>query len=78
MNEKELAVERIDQSEDAWGEADEVVEVSVKHPLDTVVPVRMAAETYEDLRREARARGIGPSTLIRMWILEQLARARQR
>lgn len=72
MSEIEQEIERIDQGGDAWNESDEVVEVETKRPLDTVVPVRLAAETYAELRREARARGVGPSTLIRMWLLEKL------
>jgi hypothetical protein len=68
----EREIERIEQGGEAWEETDEVVEVDIRRPLDTVVPVRLAADTYAELRREARARGVGPSTLIRMWILEKL------
>ncbi len=57
---------------DAWDETDEVVEIRVKKPLDKVIPVRLAADQWEGLRREARELGIGPSTLARMWILERL------
>ena len=72
MNEIEREIERIEQGGEAWDETDDVVEVAVKRPLDTVVPVRLTAETYAELRREARERGVGPSTLIRMWLLERL------
>jgi hypothetical protein len=39
--------------------------------------VRFDEETFEELNREAREKGIGPSTLARMVILEHL-RARKR
>ena len=65
------AVERIEQG-DAWDETDEVVQVEVKKPLDKVIPVRLSADKWEEIRREAREQGIGPTTLARMWILERL------
>ena len=65
------AVDRIEKGE-AWEEADETVEVEVRKPLDKVVPVRLSSEKWEELRREARELGIGPTTLARMWILEKL------
>jgi len=64
-------IQRIEQGE-AWNEADEVVEVEVKKPLDKVIPVRLSAEKWEELRKEAHELGIGPTTLARMWILERL------
>jgi hypothetical protein len=57
---------------DAWDDTDEVIEVEVKTPLDKVIPVRLSAEKWEEIRKEARELGIGPSTLARMWILERL------
>ena len=71
MRDLEQEMERIEQGE-AWDEADEVVEVKVKQPLDTVVPVRLPSAKWEELRRQARELGIGPTTLARMWILEKL------
>ena len=56
----------------AWDEGDEVVQLEVKRPLDKVIPVRLSADKWEELRREAREMGIGPTTLARMWILERL------
>ena len=38
----------------------------------TTIPVRLSAEKWEELRKEARELGIGPTTLARMWILERL------
>jgi len=64
-------IQRIEQGE-AWNETDEVVEVEVKKPLDKVIPVRLSAEKWEELRKEAHELGIGPTTLARMWILERL------
>jgi len=56
----------------AWDENDEVVQVEVKKPLDKVIPVRLSADKWDELRREARGLGIGPTTLARMWLLERL------
>ncbi|MGB2856579.1 MAG: hypothetical protein WBC61_08075 [Dehalococcoidia bacterium] len=64
-------IERIEQ-DDAWDETDEVVQVEVKKPLDKVIPVRLSGEKWEELRKEARELGIGPTTLARMWLLERL------
>lgn len=36
------------------------------------VSVRLDEATMSALTREARAKGIGPSTLVRMWVLERL------
>ena len=64
-------IERIEQG-DAWDKADVVVQVEVKKPLDKVIPVRLSGEKWEELRKEARELGIGPTTLARMWLLERL------
>lgn len=64
-------VERIEQG-DAWDEADEVVQVEVKKPLDKVIPIRLPSDKWEQIREEARELGVGPTTLARMWILERL------
>jgi DNA-binding CsgD family transcriptional regulator len=71
MVDLEKAAERIEQG-DAWKETDKVVQVEVKKPLDKVIPIRLPAEKWEELRHEAKAMGIGPTTLARMWILERL------
>jgi hypothetical protein len=70
-SEIEREIRRIEEGE-AWDETDEVVEVEVKRPLDKVIPVRLPSDTWEELRREARDLGVGPTTLARMWILEKL------
>lgn len=64
-------IQRIEQGE-AWAEGDEVVKVEVKKPLDKVIPIRLSADKWEALRKEASEVGIGPTTLARMWILERL------
>jgi|GEM_PF-6666596 len=40
--------------------------------LDVTMAVRFDQQTANALRRIARKKGIGPTTLIRMWILERL------
>jgi len=57
---------------DAWNEDDGVVQVEVRKPLDRVIPVRLSADKWEQIREEARDLGVGPTTLARMWILERL------
>ena len=37
--------------------------------------IRLDSETLTKLRIEANQKGIGPTTLVRMWILEQLRSA---
>ncbi|MFO7773073.1 MAG: hypothetical protein R6V59_03930 [Dehalococcoidia bacterium] len=71
MTDLRRAVEDIEKG-DAWDEGDEVVQVEVKRPLDKVIPVRLPADKWEQIRAEAGELGIGPTTLARMWILERL------
>jgi len=71
----EKAVQRIEAG-DAWREDDEVVELEVKLPLDHVIPVRLSADKWDAMRREAAELGVGPTTLARMWILEKLRSVR--
>jgi len=71
MADLDKTIQRIEQG-DAWNESDEIVKVDVKKPLDKVIPVRLSADKWEALRKEARELGIGPTTLARMWILERL------
>ncbi len=71
-------IERIEAGGSVWEGAEEV-EIEVQQPLEKVVPIRMSAEQWEVLRREARELGTRPTTLLRMWILERLREAsRQR
>ncbi len=71
MADLDKEIQRIEEG-DAWDETDEVVQVEVKKPLDKVIPVRLSSEKWEELRKEARELGIGPTTLARMWLLERL------
>jgi hypothetical protein len=58
--------------EATWEPTDEVVEVEVKRPLDKVIPIRLPSDKWQALRKEAQELGVGPSTLVRMWILDRL------
>jgi predicted DNA binding CopG/RHH family protein len=40
------------------------------------ITIRLDSETLAELRKQAHARGIGPTTLVRMWIVEQLQAAK--
>jgi hypothetical protein len=71
MTDLDKAIKEIEQG-NAWNESDEVVQVEVKKPLDKVIPVRLSADKWEEIRREAEELGVGPTTLARMWILERL------
>ena len=71
MADVDKEIQKIEQG-DAWDEADTVVQVEVKKPLDKVIPVRLPSDKWEQIREEARELGVGPTTLARMWILERL------
>ena len=67
----EKAIDKIENG-NAWEDTDEVVQLEVKKPLDKVIPVRLSADKWEQIRQEAKELGVGPTTLARMWILEHL------
>jgi hypothetical protein len=48
------------------------VRVRFAKRLSTGVTVRLDPNTLKQLRTLAQERGIGPTTLIRMWVLERL------
>lgn len=48
------------------------VQVKVRKNLSTALSVRLDPRDRAELVRRAEARGVGPSTLIRMWVKEQL------
>ena len=50
----------------------EPTEVRFAKNLSQGITVRFTAETLETLRATAQRKGIGPTTLARMWILERL------
>lgn len=40
--------------------------------LTSTLNIRLDSKTIENLRTKAHQKGIGPTTLVRMWILEKL------
>jgi predicted DNA binding CopG/RHH family protein len=48
------------------------VRVRFAKRLSTGVTIRLDPDTLKKLRSMAQERGIGPTTLIRMWVLERL------
>lgn len=48
------------------------VRVQVVKPLTHPIPIRLDAETYDKLKSRAHKKGIGATTLARMWIIERL------
>ena len=48
------------------------VKVRFAKNLSEGITVRLDAETLAELRSQAHEKGIGPTTLARMWILEHL------
>ena len=56
---------------DYWDEF-EPVKVRFAKKLSEPVTMRLDLTTLEELRARAAAKGIGPTTLIRIWILERL------
>jgi predicted DNA binding CopG/RHH family protein len=59
---------------DYWDEL-EPVRLKTSKNLSRGITIRFDEETLRQLRKYAHQRGIGPTTLARMWILEQLQRA---
>ena len=54
-------------------ELEEVTDVRFVRPrLKKAITVRLESETLAALTQQAREKGIGPATLVRMWILEHL------
>jgi predicted DNA binding CopG/RHH family protein len=56
---------------DYWDEL-KPVKVRFAKNLSEGINIRLDPETLAQLREEAQAKGIGPTTLARMWILEHL------
>ena len=56
---------------DYWDEL-KPVKLSVSKNLSKGITIRLDEETLEMLRQQAHRKGIGPTTLARMWILERL------
>lgn len=56
---------------DYWDEL-KPVKLRVSKNLSKGITIRLDEETLEILRQQAHRKGIGPTTLARMWILERL------
>lgn len=67
----EKEIRRLEEGE-AWEASDDPVHLEAKRPMDKVVPIRLTAEHWAELRKTAAELGLGPTTLARMWILETL------
>lgn len=50
------------------------VEVEFRRPLSEGITIRLSQETLSQLRSRANQKGLGPTTLARMWILDELRR----
>jgi predicted DNA binding CopG/RHH family protein len=48
------------------------VVVQIRRKLDKVLPIRFDTHTVNELEKEAATKGVGATTLVRMWILERL------
>lgn len=48
------------------------VEVHFAKNLSRGLTIRLDSNTLTKLRKQAKEKGIGPTTLIRMWVLERL------
>jgi predicted HicB family RNase H-like nuclease len=51
----------------------EKVDVQVDRTLTKSLNVRLAPEVFAKLQIQAGAKGVGTSTLVRMWIIERLS-----
>ncbi|MBK7779674.1 MAG: hypothetical protein IPJ58_02580 [Ardenticatenia bacterium] len=48
------------------------VRLRLKRPLEAGITLRLDVDTLRDLRETAALKGLGPTTLARMWLLERL------
>lgn len=48
------------------------VKLEVVKPLEHILGVRLDAKTIDQLTKLGNEMGIGPSTLVRMWVMEKL------
>ncbi|MBI4318736.1 MAG: hypothetical protein HY675_09620 [Chloroflexi bacterium] len=63
--------------EDEFEEVKDVRFVVRRSSVDKALTVRLDKDTFVRLAEEARVQGVGPSTLVRMWILERLSQQRK-
>ncbi len=54
------------------------VRVRFAQNLSEGITIRLDKETLQQLRKRAHAKGIGPTTLARMWVLEHLRETEER
>ncbi len=72
-NEEEAAAFWDTHSPLDYPEEFEEVSVTFARPLmKRGLTIKLSEETLRELRALAREQGIGPSTLVRMWVLERL------
>ena len=63
-------------SADYWDRMEDVTDqVHFKRPAEKIVSVRIAEEDLKKLKRIAAEKGLGHTTLIRVWIKEKLHEA---
>lgn len=74
MNERTIKeIERLEAGGDSWEASTPIEEsIKIKQPLDNVLQVRLTEQQWQGLRRRAHDIGIGPATLMRMWVVEKL------
>ena len=69
------------EEEAAWWDSHDItdyldelkpVRVRFARNLSEGLTVRLDPQTMQELREQARRQGIGPTTLIRMWVMERL------
>lgn len=48
------------------------VTIRVRKPLNAAINVRLDADTWTYLQHAAAEKGIGPTTLARMWLIERV------
>jgi predicted DNA binding CopG/RHH family protein len=56
---------------DYWDES-EPVKVRFARNLSEGITIRLDPDTMREVREQAKQNGLGPTTLIRMWVLERL------
>ncbi len=54
-------------------------DVTFEHPIKStyMLSIRLDKGIFDELKAIAKPKGLGASTLVRMWILEELARVRK-
>lgn len=66
------ALEAAEAEEDREALDEVYVRPGVPHRPSQVYSVRIPVERIEELRRVARREGVGPTTLMRKWVVERL------